>query len=651
MSKGKTAAEPQEQTARMPSWYQDYQMSFGAAEAHAFILYGDIDGYVQETLSQRRFLVTMLAQKREVVVLYDLAGGITFADEAMRKIALGYLKKEKEEEITIDEFEQRLGTEGDRLQARIGSRAPTQDEFREALANVGIGPSQDTEEEEDPFAARRPLDALRILETLMRATDAKGNVAVLVDYSDKVMPPKDVGTMTPDERILLVLLQRWGVDRSLGNCNNPIFLLTRELDDLHPDIKTRVSGYKAIELPIPDYEGRLDFVNYYLARRKERGRPISLIDIDEKELSRLTAGLNLKNLEDLLLLAAKAGGVTIDLVVTQKNQVISREYGDLVEIIDPLPNGFKDLGGMDEVINWLMQNIVTPLREGRVKDVPKGVLLVGPPGTGKTFLVRALARVLGFNALAINMENILGGIVGTSERNLKKVLGLARAISPVLMFIDEVDQTDVSRRGNTSGNPVASNLFSAVLRFMGDKTLQGKVVMCIASNRPDLLDSALTRFERIDATLPIRLAKEKGRLGIVNAQARMQDCDIEEEAAVLIAQKAVKYSAADLGAVVKKARIIATQRGNIILERPVITLADAERAMKAIRPETPQIAEYYTLLMIKAVKDTELLEQDELELLSDPAGYRQKLREAKKNVPASLLKSKTQEDDREERDI
>src|SRR5262249_37349507 len=149
---------------------------------------------------------------------------------------------------------------------------------------------------------------------------------------------------------------------------------------------------------------------------------------------------------------------------------------------------------------------------------------------GKTYLVKALARESGFNAIALNTENILGGIVGTSEKNLRTVLDLARSISPVLLFIDEIDQSDMSRRGNNSGNPVASNLFSALLRFMGDLTLRGRVIVIFASNRPDLLDSALTRFGRIDATIPIRLQNEAGRKGIILAQARLQKCIIEDDA-------------------------------------------------------------------------------------------------------------------------
>src|SRR5436309_1278319 len=126
-----SSTTPKEETAQTPSWYQDYLTSYLAAEAHAFILHEDIDGYAYETLSQRRFLISTLAQKRSVVVSYDLARGIVFADPAMRKTALAYLKEDEEETPT-----------------------PQSNAFEAALA--GIGPT-DNVEQDDPFTVRKPL--------------------------------------------------------------------------------------------------------------------------------------------------------------------------------------------------------------------------------------------------------------------------------------------------------------------------------------------------------------------------------------------------------------------------------------------------------------------------------------------------------------
>ena len=194
--------------------------------------------------------------------------------------------------------------------------------------------------------------------------------------------------------------------------------------------------------------------------------------------------------------------------------------------------------------------------------MPQGVIFVGPPGTGKTFFVKALGKEIGFNAVALNMQNILGGIVGTSERNLARALSVVKSLSPVLVFMDELDQSDVSARGNNSGNPVAKNLFSQLLQFLGDPSNRGRVVFFGASNRPDLMDDALLRFGRIDAIIPVLLPEEPERLAIAQATARSLGFTITAAAAEFIAVDSDKYSAADVAQVVIKASKIVKRTSN-----------------------------------------------------------------------------------------
>ena len=193
--------------------------------------------------------------------------------------------------------------------------------------------------------------------------------------------------------------------------------------------------------------------------------------------------------------------------------------------------------------------------------MPQGVIFVGPPGTGKTFFVKALGKEIGFNAVALNMQNILGGIVGTSERNLARALSVVKSLSPVLVFMDELDQSDVSARGNNSGNPVAKNLFSQLCSSLATRTTAASVVFFGASNRPDLMDDALLRFGRIDAIIPVLLPEEPEREAIAQATARSLGVNLVPNAAYQIASNSDKYSAADVAQVVIKARKIAARDG------------------------------------------------------------------------------------------
>jgi DNA polymerase III delta prime subunit len=599
----------------IPKWFQDCWDSYVASESHCFAIYGDIDGYAYGTLPHRRFLSATFSQEGQnrIVMLYNLAQGIHFANENMREEAIKLLP-DSQDEADIDPISQ-------------------------ALAGIGESDSGPR----DPFSTKKPLEAFQIMEQILRSDGGKKKVAVIVDYTDKIMPPQNKGSMSQEDRTLLVLLQNWGLDHSLGNNSNPIFFLIRDIEDLHPDLRGRSSGYKAIEIPLPVYDDRRQFLEYFRGLREEKNKPIKLVDITVPTLARLTAGLNLKNLEDLLLLAFKAGGVTTDLVKKYKDGVIENEYGGIIEIIDPLAGGFGSVAGMDETITWLKEELIAPLREGRLEDIPKGILFAGPPGGGKTWLVRAIADEADLNALELNIENILGGIVGTSERNLKKAFQLARELSPVVFFIDEFDQMTGSKRSAGSGDPVGGNLFSALLRFMSDPSLRGKVIFIFATNRPDLIDPAILRPGRTDWTIPIRLADDAGRRAIVCTQARLQGFRIEEDAASYIAEHTELYSSADLEAVVSEARKRAKRN-----KGTTITLKEAEFAVGDIRSESAELAEYYTVLAIKSCRNLRLLTAQERDMVKDPAGFKKKVQQAKSSVPKNM--SKFDQDEREERE-
>ncbi len=372
---------------------------------------------------------------------------------------------------------------------------------------------------------------------------------------------------------------------------------------------------------MPDYTARLEYLQWYLGQWQSRKKPIVLVDLTVEEMAQLTAGLNLRHLEDILLLGAKDNGVSRTLVKGRKDSIITTEFSEVAEMIEPLPEGFAVLGGMDRLIEWSKNELIAPLRSGRAVDASKGVLLVGPPGTGKTHFVRALSYEIGFNAVALRAENVLGGIVGESERKLKQFFSFARALAPVLIFVDELDQSDMSRRGNTSGNPVAANLFNSMLQFMSDETLRGKVIVVFASNRPDLIDPALLRFGRVDAIVPVLLPGEDARREIALAQVRTQKGEIEPEAATLLSVQTDKYSAADIAAVVSKARKLAAREG-----RAQISQQDAEQALRFIRPATPGIADWYTLLAIQACNDAELLPTEYAQMMMDRAALRSKIK-------------------------
>ncbi len=572
-----------------PTWYREYSSIFRAGAGHCFIFCGDVHGVTSmRGASQLGFMQGILhTNRRDIVIYYHRAVGIQFPLPSMRAAAIDILGPD-------------------------WTLPPSSDDLLAALDSSGVV-SGTTQSESDVFSsARNPRQALTVLEYLIRSPFAKGRIALIIDGADLIWPATSKATMRDDQLELLAKLLYWGNDSTLGAQNNPVFLLSPQLQDLHPDLRSGDSGYKLIELSLPDEHTRLAYITWYLEDHR-REQPIPLLDLSQEDLARNTAGLNLRQVEDILLLGANedttageaqhsTAGVTRRLVKARKDLIIRQQYSDFIEMLDPLPEGFAGLGGMEQLITFTRLEVIAPLHEGRLGDVPKGILLVGPPGNGKTRYVQAAAKELGFNAIALRMSKILGGIVGTSERNLQGLFDVARGLEPTILFIDEMDQTLVGQRGQASGSPVAANLFGALLVFLGDESIRGRVLVVGATNHPELLDAALKRFGRFDATVAVLSPQVEARRSMLQVQARLQAIPIAPDALTLIASETDKYSAADLEAIVKEARLLVRQAG-----RSSILWQDARDALDNIRPGTLATVDAFTRHAVDACNNLRYL--------------------------------------------
>lgn len=559
-----------------PAWVNRFRQAFGSAQA--FILHMNVRDYVEPGINLTTYL-SKLFGSWDIVAIYNRSQGIRFPLESM---------EEKAKET-------------------LGLNKPAQ--AANPLAALGIA-----QPNAQPAAfqwPRQPAQALPMLETLLQKSGWR--VAVIIEFAETIMPAADVTMMSPDDRTNLVTLSRWGADPEISARGNAAILLTQNLADLHPTLRSAASLYSAIEIPLPDLETRTNFIAWSAVNRG------ITLELAPAAIARMTAGLSLIHLENIFMQAELAGAVTTDLVRNLKTSLIQTEYAGLLEVLEP-SYGFDQIGGMTQLKNWATWEIIMPARDGRSQDMPQGVLLVGPPGTGKTFFVKGLAREIGFNAVSLSMQNILGGIVGTSERNLAKALAVVRSLSPVLVFMDELDQSDVSSRGQGSGNPVAKNLFNMLLQFLSDPTNRGRVIFFGASNRPDLMDAAFMRFGRIDAIIPVLLPEEPERAQIALATAKSQNIDLGPETANYIAGRTNKYSAADIAAIITKARKLARGAGH-----DGIIGADAMRAVDTLKPTTLKNADYFTLLAVEACNDTDLLPPNYAALLDDRAGLERQL--------------------------
>jgi len=259
---------------------------------------------------------------------------------------------------------------------------------------------------------------------------------------------------------------------------------------------------------------------------------------------------------------------------------------------------YDDLGGMASTIDQLREMVELPLRYPEIferlgVDPPKGVLLYGPPGTGKTRLARAVANESDATFFHIAGPEIMGSAYGESEKRLREVFEQARASSPSIVFIDEIDSI-APKRGQVSGE-AEKRLVAQLLTLLDGLEPRQNVVVIAATNRPEALDEALRRPGRFDREIVVGVPDESGRREILGIHTRGmpldEGVDLQE-----LARQTYGFVGADLAALSREAAIEAVRRimpkinleeGTIppeVLDTLSVTRSDFDQALKRVQP-------------------------------------------------------------------
>jgi SpoVK/Ycf46/Vps4 family AAA+-type ATPase len=544
-----------------PEWFEVLRDKF--RRHHAFILHFNVRDYVVGTATLPEYLAAAMTS-RDVVVFYDIAKGLTFPNDAQRAAFIRLL----------------------------GLDAPKAAPANPLMAALG----QPVAASADPLADfKAPAAALPLLEDLLLKKDVSS--AVMIFDAEMIVPAGDVAAMNPADRQNLVRVRNWTADKEMEMIGNAVFLVTTDVGGLHETVRSAASRFEQIAIPYPDLDARRAFVEGIDWNGTQ-------LEIDLDAFARLTAALNLVQIEDIAIKAVHSGTLKREIVLQRKAELVAAEYGENVEFVDPA-FGWEGIGELEHVKRFLSRNITQPMRMGRWQRVPMGVLLTGAPGTGKSAVAQALAREAGVMMIKLNFGGqIASKWQGEGERNLRRVFTAIKTFAPVIVFIDEIDQV-IRRGGDGAGNQQENRLFQMTLEFMSETSHRGQIVFLAATNRPDLLDAALKRPGRFDKKIPFFVPVAEERASIFKVMARRyMGIDLaapDDEFAVACTEG---WTGAEIeAAIVKAVEILedADMEG-----RPIEPEEAIDQAVLKIRPSTFDV-QLQTQKALEEVNDEDLL--------------------------------------------
>ncbi|MEO8023093.1 AAA family ATPase [Polaromonas sp.] len=435
-------------------------------------------------------------------------------------------------------------------------------------------------------------DLVGQLHSLERHLRSSQGTAIFVPYADAIMPGDDAGYVSQDDRKVGTLFHRWSLDRLLSAADNITFIVVETLGSLNQSLLSNPK-VAAIEIPMPDLQARADVVRMFAPRLTERqialyaermaGMRVVQIEslmrasgngsMSEAEREKLILQL-LHGAPDAAERAKRFAGITagmtaeeigtlvepakavpcedpdedvLRLIHIRKRELIEKECAGLIEFVEP-KHGLSAVGGADHITGELME-IAQNLKRGDKRLTPMGLLAVGPMGAGKTFVIKAFLKEAGLSAVAL--KNFRSKWVGSTERNLERVLATVKAMGPIAVLIDEGDRSFGNGGSEGGDDGTSSRVIARLKEFMSDTENRGVVLFVMLTNRPDKLDTDIKRPGRLDRKIPFFYCETRQeRAAVVATVIRRYDgtSSFDMPALETLCESLAGYSNADLEA-------------------------------------------------------------------------------------------------------
>jgi transitional endoplasmic reticulum ATPase len=415
------------------------------------------------------------------------------------------------------------------------------------------------------------------LRKIFEEAGSKGPSIIFLDEIDSIAPHRDKVTGDVEKRIVAQLLALMDGLKSRGKVI--VIAATNLPNAIDPALRRPGRFDREISIPIPDRDGRREIIEIH-----SRGMPLN-DDVEIHTIADITHGFVGADLEALCREAAMSAlrrllpeiDFSISEIPYEHLAALTVTMDDFrVALCEVSPSAIRelfvdipdvrweDVGGLDAIRRRLIESVQWPIKypelfaQAGVKP-PKGLLLVGPPGVGKTLIAKAIANESGVNVISVKGPALMSRYVGDSEQGVRELFHKARQASPCIIFLDEVDSVVPSRGEGSTDSHVAERVLSQFLSEMdGLEELNGVFVMG-ATNRVDLIDDAMLRPGRFDEIIELGLPDEDARLQILSIHLRNKPLNptirIDQ-----LAARCFDASGAELAAVCNRAALNALRR-------------------------------------------------------------------------------------------
>lgn len=448
----------------------------------------------------------------------------------------------------------------------------------------------------------------RLRDIFKEAKDTSPSI-IFIDEIDAIAPKREEAFGDVEKRVVAQLLALMDGMSERGNV--VVLGATNRPESIDPALRRPGRFDTEIEIGVPNAEGRLEILLIHT-----RGMPLSH-DIDIPALAKELHGYTGADIKALCREAAMKTLRRYLPEIDLEQEAVSPSILETIEIrtkdfkegmkeiiptamrefyVEAAAVSWEDVGGLNDAKRTLYYNLIAAIKEPEnfirmgVKP-PRGALLFGPPGCGKSLIARALSTESGANIIMVRGPEVLSKWVGESEKAVREIFRKARASSPCVVVFDELDSLARPRgEDDLSGN---ERVLSQLLTEMDDSGSSGVLVIGI-TNRPDLIDPSLLRPGRLDLILFIEAPDEKARFEILkiltSSMPLAHDVTLHD-----ISQSTKGFSGADIGALCREAAIRAMRSNS-----SNITNSDFLSALRTIKPSiTKDIEEWYASMKNK----------------------------------------------------